>query len=321
MDRSLIYETPMLKALTQLASLAAWLWLTLVPAPASAAATESHSIAIDGRPRSYRLHIPSGLSDTAPAPIVLVFHGGGSNGRAMERFTGFSRLADREAFIVVYPDAVDGNWVDGREGLRTKAHREGVDDIAFIAALLDELARRHPVDAKRVFATGISNGGIFSHYLAANLADRIAAIAPVAGGLADPFYRSFAPSRPVSVFILQGAADPLMPFDGGAVAFRRGQIIATDETVRLWRQLDRTRALPATGVLPDIDPGDGCRVRWSSWGGGRLNTEVLLYVQEGAGHTWPGGSQYLPKSVIGGVCRDFDATQAIWDFFKAHPRP
>src|SRR5882724_4783890 len=282
MDRSLIYETPMLKALTQLASLAAWLWLTLVPAPASAAATESHSIAIDGRPRSYRLHIPSGLSDTAPAPIVLVFHGGGSNGRGMERFTGFSRLADREAFIVVYPDAVDG---------------------------------------KRVFATGISNGGIFSHYLAANLADRIAAIAPVAGGLADPFYRSFAPSRPVSVFILQGAADPLMPFDGGAVAFRRGQIIATDETVRLWRQLDRTRALPATGVLPDIDPGDGCRVRWSSWGGGRLNTEVLLYVQEGAGHTWPGGSQYLPKSVIGGVCRDFDATLAIWDFFKAHPRP
>ena len=300
---------------------AGWLWLALFPALAAAAPTESDSIVVDGRTRSYRLHIPAGLADAASAPVVLAFHGGGSNGRGMERFTGFSRLANREGFIVVYPDAVDGNWVDGREGIRTKAHREGVDDIAFIAALLDALARRHPIDAKRVFATGISNGGIFSHYLASNLAGRIAAIAPVAGGLADPFYRSFAPSQPVSVFVLQGAADPLMPFDGGAVAFRRGQIIATDETVRLWRQLDHTRVLPATGVLPDIDPVDGCRVRWSSWGGGRLNTEVLLYVQEGAGHTWPGGSQYLPKSVIGGVCRDFDATQAIWNFFKAHPRP
>jgi polyhydroxybutyrate depolymerase len=169
--------------------------------------------------------------------------------------------------------------------LRTAAHREGVDDIAFIAALLDALARRHPIDAKRVFATGISNGGIFSHYLAANLADRIAAIAPVAGGFADPFYRRFAPSQPVSVFIVQGTADPLMPFDGGAVAFRRGQIIRTDETVRLWRQQDHTRAVPVTGDLPDTDAKDSCRVHWSSWRGGRLDTEVLLYVEEGAGHT------------------------------------
>jgi len=211
--------------------------------------------------------------------------------------------------------------VDGRQGLHTAAHREGVDDIAFIAALLDELARRHPIDAKRIFATGISNGGIFSHYLAAKLADRIVAIAPVAGGLADPFYRNFAPSQPVSVFILQGTADPLMPFDGGGVAFRRGQIIATGETVRLWRQVDRTRPLPVSGDLPDSDAQDGCRVRWSSWRGGRLGSEGLLYVEEGAGHTWPSGPQYLPKAIVGGVCRDFDATQAIWDFFKAHPRP
>ncbi len=311
----------MLGVLMRLASVAAWLWLTLVPAPAATVSTASGSIVVDGRTRSYRLHIPGGLADAEPAPVVLAFHGGGSNGRGMERLTGFSGLADREGFIVVYPDAVDGNWVDGREGLRTAAHREGVDDVTFIAALLDELARRHPIDAKRVFATGISNGGIFSHYLAAKLADRIAAIAPVAGGLADPFYRTFAPSQPVSVFILQGTADPLMPFDGGAVAWRRGQIIATDEAVRLWRQQDHTRTLPVTGVLSDTDAKDGCRVRWSSWCGGRLNSEVLLYVEEGAGHTWPGGLQYLPKAIIGGVCRDFDATEAIWDFFKTHPRP
>jgi polyhydroxybutyrate depolymerase len=301
---------------------AAWLCLTLIAAYPAAARTEVQSVPVDGRVRTYRLHIPGGLTETTPAPVVLAFHGGGGNGRSMERLTGFSRLADREHFVVVYPDAVDGNWVDGRVDMRTTAHRQGVDDVAFIAALLDDLARRHPIDAKRVFATGISNGGIFSHYLAANLADRIAAIAPVAGGLADPFYWTFAPSQPVSVFILQGAADPLMPFDGGAVAWGgRGQIIATAETVRLWRQQDHTRTFPATGLLPDIDAKDGCRVRWSSWRGGRLDSEVLLYVEEGAGHTWPGGSEYLPKAIIGGVCRDFDASEAIWEFFKAHPRP
>jgi polyhydroxybutyrate depolymerase len=91
--------------------------------------------------------------------------------------------------------------------------------------------------------------------------------------------------------------------------------------VRLWREADQTRAVPVSGDLPDGDPKDGCRVRWSSWRGGRLDSEVLLYVEEGAGHTWPGGSQYLPKAVIGRVCRHFDGTQAIWDFFKTHPRP
>jgi polyhydroxybutyrate depolymerase len=288
--------------------------LTLIGACPAGAHAELERIPVDGRMRTYRLHLPEGLAETPAAPVVLVFHGGGGSGRGMERLTGFSRLADREGFIV-------GNWVDGREGLDTAAHREGVDDVAFIAALLDQLAHRHPIDPKRVFATGISNGGIFSHYLAAKLADRIAAIAPVAGGLADPFYLGFAPSQPVSIFILQGTADPLMPFDGGAVAFRRGQIIATDETVRLWRQQDRTRAVPATGLLPDVDAEDGCRVRWSSWRGGRLNSEVLLYAEEGGGHTWPGGPQYLPKGIIGGVCRDFEATEAIWEFFKSHPRP
>ena len=249
----------MLKALARSAATCAWLLFSFFPA--AAAPTGSGSIVVDGRTRTFRLHIPPGLGGTVPAAVVLALHGGGSDGRGMERFTGFSRLADREGFIVVYPDAVDGNWVDGREGLHTAAHRKGVDDIAFIAALLDELARRHPIDARRIFATGISNGGIFSHYLAANLADRIVAIAPVAGGLADPFDRNFAPSQPVSVFILQGTADPLMPFDGGGVAFRRGQIIATGETVRLWRQADRTRPLPVSGDLPDNDPKDGCRVR------------------------------------------------------------
>lgn len=298
------------------------LCLTLLAALPGTARTESHSILVDGRVRSYLVHFPSNFADDEPTALVLAFHGGGSNGRAMEWLTGFSRLSDREGFIVAYPDAVAGSWVDGRVGMRTKAHRKGIDDVAFVAALLDKLARRYAIDAGRVFATSISNGAIFSHYLAAKLADRFAAIAPVVGGLADPFHRQFAPSHAVSVFVIQGAVDPLMPFNGGAVAWGgRGHVIATDETVRLWVAWNGTCATPVTGLLPETDAKDGCRVRWSSWRGGRFNSEVLLYVEEDAGHTWPGGPQYLPRAIIGRVCRDFDATQAIWDFFKAHPRP
>jgi polyhydroxybutyrate depolymerase len=278
-------------------------------------------IEVGGRKRAYRCHIPPGLAPNKAVPLVLVFHGGSGTGEGTERLTRFSVLADREKFVVVYPEGVGGNWNDGRIVPASKAHREQIDDVGFVCALLDAVGKEQAVDAKRVYATGISNGGIFSHYLAANLAPRLAAIAPVVGGLADPFYLKFKPAQPVSVFILQGTKDPFVPYDGGAIMRTRGKIIATEEAVKRWVLHNGCESKPATGTLPDKDPKDGCTVRWSRWSKGRDNTEVLLYTIEGGGHTWPGGPQYLPERTIGKVCRDFDATEAIWDFFKTHPRP
>jgi polyhydroxybutyrate depolymerase len=281
----------------------------------------SGEIEVGGLKRTYLLHTPPGLRKDEAVPLVLVFHGGSGTGEGMEKLTRFSALADREKLVVVYPDGIGKNWNDGRVVPTSKAHREKIDDLAFVSALLDTLGKDQSIDPKRIFATGVSNGGIFSHYLAANLAPRIAAIAPVVGGIADPFFKRFHPDRPVSVFIVQGTKDPVVPYEAGWVARNRGKIIATEEAVNLWVRHNGCDAKPATGTLADKDPKDGCIVQWSRWSKGRDKTEVLLYKIDGGGHTWPGGPQYLPVSVIGKVCRDFDATQTIFEFFKDHPRP
>ena len=289
---------------------------------APAAGADQGTITVDGRVRSYTLHVPSALASTAPAPLVLVFHGGGGSGAQMERMTHFDAVADREGFIVAYPDGFAGNWNDGRESTVSRAHRAHIDDVGFISALIDALSTRYSIDAKRIFATGISNGGIFSHYLGARLANRIAAIGPVAGGIATDFAPQFSPSQPVSVLIMQGTADPLVPYHGGGVLHgSRGHIVDTDEAVQLWVARNGCSATPSFGTVPDTVKTDSCVADWRLWDNGQAGTAVELYRINGGGHTWPGGPQYLPRFLVGKVCRDFDAAEVLWKFFAAHPKP
>ena len=291
----------------------------LLPAAADAG-TQARRIEHGGLRRSYRLHVPPDLKK--PAPLVVVLHGGGGRGRGMERMSGFSELADKEGFLVAYPDGEGRNWFDGRQGDFSKAHKERRDDAGFVAAMIEEIARDFEVDRARVYATGISNGGFFSHYLGATRSELFAAIAPVVGGLADPFHKEFAPKRPVAVLVAQGTEDPLVPYAGGGVsAFKRerGRLIPTGEALRLWVKADGCGEALQETELPDADPRDGCRVKRLTWTSCKKGTEVQLLRMEGAGHTWPSGPQYLPKMMIGGVCRDFGSAY-IWEFFKAHPR-
>jgi polyhydroxybutyrate depolymerase len=282
----------------------------------------SYSLTVDGLKRTYRLFVPDELKDSSSVPLVLVFHGGGGTGWGTERLTGFSDLAEKELFIVAYPNGVGRSWNDGRDTTVSRAHRDHIDDVHFVAAMIDAISKKYRIDPKRIYATGISNGAIFSHYLGANLATRIAAIAPVVGGIAEPFDGRFKPEQPVSVLILQGTDDPLVPFDGGEVAGgKRGRIISTADTVKKWTQRDGCGPAPEIAKIIDSDPDDGCEAERSTWSSCRDGTDVTLYTLRGAGHTWPGGAQYLPQRFIGKVCRDIDATQVIWDFFKHHAKP
>ncbi|MFA5141065.1 MAG: PHB depolymerase family esterase [Elusimicrobiota bacterium] len=292
--------------------------LLILLAALPAGASEPRKLIHAGEGRTYLLHIPKGLK--TPAPIVVVLHGGGGRGRGMERLSGFSRLADEEGFIAAYPDGLGRNWYDGREGDISDAHRLKRDDAGFIEAMLDAISLEHPVDPKRVYATGISNGAFFSHYLAAVLPGRFAAIAPVVGGLADPFHKVFNPLRPVSVLMIQGTRDPLVPYKGGDVARKRGRLIPTEEAARLWAKANGCQGSPQEEILPDQDPEDGCLLKRRVWQGCKAGGAVELLVMEGAGHTWPSGFQYLPKRVIGRVCRELDSS-TLWRFFKGHPRP
>jgi polyhydroxybutyrate depolymerase len=296
-------------------------FLPLLGCVASGRPADEKTIDVDGRKRVYHLHVPPGAAK--PAALVLFFHGGGGTGAGAVRQTGFAGLSDKEGFLCAFPEGIGKSWNDGRDEPISEAHKEKVDDLKFVLAMIDAIAKENKIDPNRVFSTGISNGAIFSHYLAANHADRIAAIAPVVGGIAEKVHAVFKPANPVSVLIIQGTEDPLVPFKGGEITAgksRRGRIVSTTDGAKAWVLANGCRETAVEGELPDTDPDDGCRVKTASYAAGKDGSEVVLYTVVGGGHTWPGGQQYLPKSFIGRLCRDFDATTAIWEFFKAHPR-
>jgi len=281
---------------------------------------ETGSLLVDGLKRTYRLHVPATYRRDTPAGLLFAFHGGSGTGAQMERFVDFSRATDPEGFIVAYPDAVERSWNDGRAVETIRSQREGIDDVKFISALIDAVGLQYNIDPKRIYAAGISNGAMFSHFLAARASKRIAAIAAVAGGVPLGLAKTFHPESPVSVLIIQGTADPLVPFQGGPVARDRGSIIPTEEAVEKWATHDGCPKTPSVRDEPDVDPRDGTRVRQTSFGPCKDGTEVVLYTIQNGGHTWPGASQYLPVFLIGRTSRDMDATAVIVRFFAGHPK-
>jgi len=275
-----------------------------------------------GIERTYRIHIPPSFDKAKPIPLLIILHGGGGSHEKMEKLTlsGFDVLSDKEGFVAVYPDGVENHWNDGRENVRYRAHREKIDDVGFIAGLIEHLAKELNVDKKRIYVTGISNGAMMSYRLACELSEKITAIAPVAGALPENL-SSCSPSRAVSVLIMNGAEDPLVPWQGGEIRLGRlklGKVLSVTETVKRWVNQNQCSPSPAVTWELDKDPQDGTRVRRETYNQCREGTEVALYAIVNGGHTWPGGYQYLPESFIGKTCRDIDANEVIWNFFKKH---
>jgi len=274
--------------------------------------------------REYLYYIPAKAPPVA-LPLILVLHGGAGNPEGMEKltFNRFNELADQDPAIIVYPAGIEHNWNDGREDVDSAAFEMDVDDVGFISKLIDEMVQIENADPKRVYVTGISNGAMMCHRLACELSDKIAAIAPVAGSMPTNLPQKCRPVNPVSVLMINGDKDPLVPFGGGTVHFfnrQRGRVIPVADTARHWALMDGCDGNATTTALPLEDPKDPTRVDRVTYPTAPSGAEVFLFVVHGGGHTWPGGLKYLGEWAVGKVSHQLQATDLIWDFFKRHHR-
>lgn len=277
---------------------------SLKPAGILAPGDSRESLEVEGRLRTYWLHLPPAFDGTTPLPLVIVLHGGGGNGVRAAEMSNMSATADAASFVAVYPDGTGQSsevlltWNSGNCCGYALDHQ--VDDVAFIRTLIDDLSARLPIDDRRVYATGMSNGGMMTYRLGCELADRIAAIAPVAGALN---VESCSPAEPMSVIAFHGTADQHVLYEGGAPIVQVDPHPRVDtsvaESVGFWVEYDGCGPVPTreqTGSLIHDTYGDCVE---------GLGVEVYTIV--GGGHAWPSGG--------------FSATDVMWEFFATHPRP
>lgn len=266
--------------------------------------TYEDRVVVDGETRTFLVHEPDRLAE--PAPLILSFHGKWGQGQDQLRLTGMNEIAGRNGFIVVYPDGKNREWDAGiRQGIMKR--RLG-DDLAFVRAIIQKLSGEYRIDPKRIYATGMSNGASFSHRLACEMADTFAAIAAVAGTIAPSVDATCRPARPIAVMQVSGTDDPIVPYEGNRI------LMSVEATVSGWAERNGcTREPMKQQVASDIEAMvyDACRG----------NAVVALYRVQGGGHTWPGGWQYAPVSVVGKTATSMNASERIWAFFKDHPMP
>ncbi len=266
-----------------------------------------------GLKRKFILHTPP--HPNPQAALVINLHGGGGKIDSQIRidFGRFNQLADQRGFYVVYPEGYEKAWNDKRDHAPSEAHKKNIDDVGFISALIDDLTSKYSIDKKKVFSTGISNGGIMSLRLACDLSFKIRAVAAVTAQMSENMYKECKPSGKPGVLLMNGTEDTLVPYNGGAIKiFRkvRGQLISTEKTLKFFQKHNGCGNQSET-ALPDR-ANDGTRVFKRIYTGCQLR----LYRVEGGGHTWPGGWQYLGKFIIGRTSKDINASDEIWAFFS-----
>jgi polyhydroxybutyrate depolymerase len=271
----------------------------------------------DGVDRSYVVRAPASLAQRAGrVPLVIVLHGGGGDAANAERMTGFTAKAETEGFIVVYPEGT--SRLRGRLLTWNAGHCCGyamenrVRDVEFIGALMDTLIARYPVDPARVYATGMSNGGMMAHRLGIALSGRLAAIAPV---VATVFGDERTPEQPVSAIMVNGVLDRAVPPAGGPPGGRfTGAWDGTPARPALDQAAFWARAAGCSGPPETRDESAATVTRYRCAAG----RAVELHLVKDNGHAWPGGQQ---GSRMGDPPNpSFDATAVIWSFFARHAK-
>jgi polyhydroxybutyrate depolymerase len=268
---------------------------------------------VSGFRRSYYVHVPAGYGGGAPLPVVIALHGAFSTALKFEQESGLSLLADREGFLVVYPQGIGlGDWFrHWNSGYCCgKARKLNLDDVGFALAAVDDVARRNPVNRARLYVVGFSNGGMLAYRIAAEHPEVVAAVAVVSATIGgtpaanEPEWSITRPKQPVAVLAIHGRADANIPYDGGrgSQSWGKSSAISVERSMQLWVRADDCDARPR---VESMNQG---RVELRAWSGCRNDSEVALYSLNNWGHEWP------KTNLLDG----FDAGQTIWHFLERH---
>jgi polyhydroxybutyrate depolymerase len=284
--------------------------------------------------RTYWLHVPPNYDGSEAVPLVIVLHG--STGFSlryplsffcsswMENYTEFSKKADEQGFIVVYPNAKLDFYTRGYD-YNYKFAPGGVpkfvDDVGFLRALIDKMKQDYTINSSRIYVIGMSDGAVMTYSAGAYLSDIIAAIAPVAGTIGgnfswnhrDIYYQIPNPANPVSVIVFHGTNDSSgMNYEGGGELNRA----SVNESIAFWVEHN------GCDPTPEINISESGKIIRRIYTNGKNGTEVVLYTTVGGDHWWPGnpwtsspGSPWLVDTI-----QEISATNLIWDFFAAHPK-
>jgi polyhydroxybutyrate depolymerase len=295
----------------------------LTPEPGSYKAKVN--LRINGFRRTYRVRLPSGYNHHRPLPAVLVIHGAFDTAKKMEHVSGFSQLADRENFIVIYPEGMGifgflQHWNAGH--CCGKAAADQIDDTGFLKSVIEHACSRLAIDQQRIYMTGFSNGGMLVHKFAAEKGHLIAAAAPLAaaaGGGSGAKSPEWTPPRPktaVPVLIMHGTSDLSVPFEGtkNNGSKKNGRIYwPAMQSAGFWADHNKCQKDSAIKNL-----GKG-KIQVTTWSGSPDQADVILFTLHGWGHKWP-GRFYTSRLSRQDPLYDFDAAEIIWDFFKTKTR-
>ena len=274
--------------------------------PISAQQTINESIIHDGIQRNYIVYIPEIYDGSSAVPLVLNFHGYGSNATQQMFYGDFRDIADTEGFLLVHPEGTlsNGNqfWNVGFPGTTSST----IDDVGFTEALIDELANSYAIDLDRVYATGMSNGGFMSFLLACQLSEKIAAVASVTGSMTPDTFNDCNAQHPTPVLQIHGTNDSVVPYDGNSI-----WTLPIVDVVSYWVNYNNCDTTPTTTTFPDLDLSDGSTVEHSVYEDGDLGSTTEHMKVIGGGHTWPGSIINTP-----GTNQDIDASMEIWSFFS-----
>ena len=277
---------------------------------------EHRKMEIDGKQREFYLYFPKNAPASA-SPLVIALHGGGGTARNMDRLSRLSLLSDKEGFLLVFPQGLAKHWADGRT-------ESGEADIKFISTMIAKLNEEGLVNQSQVFATGISNGGFFSQYLAKKIPSQIAAVASIAATLPDT-YLKLEQTMAVPVLYVLGTKDPLIPYSGGRIGGKilrgnRGNVVSAEEAIRFWRRNNGIDSAYGRSTVIDDGSTDGMKITSNEFTSGDPRRDVTVYTIDGGGHTWPQGWQYLPAFIVGDTSKRLNCNEVIWQFFKTHAK-